>query len=84
MTLRVGSLYRLIGEIRKKPGLTIAKTVLDEIWPDSRYDPAKFIAEESGTILEYDLQGNPRFMPKDAVEAERIRENDSHRSTSNS
>ena len=76
MTVRVGLLYRLIEEVRRYPGSSISKLVIVGIWPNSRNpidDPAQYIAAETNTSLEYDEQGNPRFMPKDSVEAEKIR-----------
>jgi hypothetical protein len=57
------TLEDMIAHVKKYPGWTMYPPDIDAI--GNRVEVAKKIAKETGTILEWDVFGSPRFMPTD-------------------
>ena len=64
----------LIEKVRNLPGITLDPEVVSEVLKQTDFTLValhKYIATESGTDLEYNENGAPRFMPKDPKEVKR-------------
>lgn len=65
------TIQEITEKIKKYPGYTIFSGWIE--MHGDLLDGAQKIAVETGTSLEWNAGGSPRFMPKDYTEAENIR-----------
>ena len=65
------TLEGMIAQVIKYPGWTMYPPHLDAL--GDRVEIAKQVAEATGTVLEWNEGGSPRFMPKDPTEQAKIR-----------